>query len=141
MLESLKKISLLTKFIYLLALVIFIAWVVPAIMNYQNKSNNYEKSMQEIKQASSKYAITTKNQKFTSALFTKETLQLFSKVTVKDLGQQRYTIHINMKKEDIKKFKSFIETLSLRYLVEIENAIDFQAKEDDVQVTMTVKAL
>lgn len=139
--ETLKKIPLITKFLYLLAIILLIAWVVPTIITYINNTNGYKEHHQEIQKASSRYAITAPTKEFSTKVFKEETKSLFSKVDIKELGQKKYEVHIQIKKEDLKKLKGFIETISLRYYVEIIQPLKLDAKEETINLKMTLKAL
>ncbi|CAA6827479.1 MAG: Unknown protein, partial [uncultured Sulfurovum sp.] len=113
MLEKFKNTSLVTKLLYLLALILFVAWVIPQMSSYYSSVNSYEQHLQELRNTSSKHGINEKPRKFSEALFKKDTELLFSKVTTQPLEEKQYIINIQLKKEDLKKFHTFLDTLSL----------------------------
>jgi len=140
MLEKLKNLSIMTKLLYLLAFLVFVAWVIPTISTYYNNVNTYEKGIQELKSISSKHELSTETQKFSKTLFKKNSELLFSKVEITDLDEKTYEVTITTKKEDLKNFHTFVETISLRYYVEIKNHIEFKTEDETVKVKMTLKA-
>jgi len=139
--ETLKKIPLINKLVYLLAIIILIAWVVPNIITYINNMEGYKEHNQELQKASSKYAITAPTKAFSPTVFQEEIKPLFSKVNITELGQKKYEVAIQIKKEDLKKLKGFIETISLRYYVEIIQPLKLDAKEETINLKMMLKAL
>jgi len=134
--EKLKKLSTITKIFYLLALILFIAWVVPAISNYYGNVKTYKKSSKEVKALSSKYDLTTQGEKFSPASFIKKSKPLFSNVAVKTLGKNRYVVTITMRPEDLKNFYNFIETISLRYRVKLKDDLNITVKDKIITVKM-----
>ena len=140
MLNKLKNLSIMTKLLYLFAFILFIVWIIPMMNTYYANVNAYEKNMKEIKMVSEKYGISTHAKKFSETSFTQDTELLFSKVSLKNMGDSLYEVNIRMKKEDLKSFHTFIETLSLRYYVEIKNKLEFKTEDEEVTVKFTLKA-
>jgi hypothetical protein len=139
MLEKIKSSSLMTKLLYIFAFILFAVWVLPKISSYYTNVNSYQQSIQELESISSKHGLSIKTQKFSESSF-KQTIELlFSKVEIKNLDEELYAVHITMKKEDLKSFHTFIETLSLRYYVEIKDDIEFKTEAETVNVVMTLK--
>ena len=132
MLEKLKNISIITKLFYLFAVILFIVWVIPEITSYYSNVKSYQDNNKKIKALSLKYDITKKTEKFSEATFLKKTKLLFSHVTVKNLGNKKYEILINMKEKDLKKFRNFIETLSLHYYVKLKDNLEFNIKDKTI---------
>ena len=141
MLENLKNQSMVTKILYLLALLLFIVWVIPTMFSYYSNMEHYQESKQEIAQLLSKYRIDGETQPFTKELFQQTTERMFDKVVVKKLDSNRYHIDIEMKREDLKNFHNFIDTLSLRYYVQIDGELKFKAKDDTVHASFIVSKL
>jgi len=140
MIKTLKKLPLVTKLIYLLTLVLFISWVIPTIFSYMSDLNEYKERTQTFNNISSRYAITTESKIFSEVNFKADTKALFSQVSVKELGEKNYKINIKMKQENLKSFKSFLETLSLRYYVKVTQPLEFNVKDEMINLTMTVQA-
>ncbi len=141
MLESLKNQSVVTKVVYLLALLLFILWVIPSMVSYYSDMENYKGSQQEIAKLSSKYGVDVDTKVFTKELFQENSEKIFKKVTIEKLDEKRYIINITIKKEELKNFHNFIDTLSLRYYVQIEGELKFKAKDDTVNVSFIVLEL
>jgi len=134
--EKFKKLSTITKVFYLLALILFMAWVVPAISSYYGNVKTYQKSSKEVKALSSKYELSTQGEKFTEASFIKKSKPLFSNVAVKTLGNNRHEVTITMRPEDLKNFYNFIETISLRYRVKLKDDLNFTLNNKIITVKM-----
>ncbi len=141
MLESLKNQSIVTKTLYLLALLLFILWVIPSMVSYYSDMEQYKSSQQEIVKLASKYGVDSQTQPFSQEQFYKDTDKIFEKVTVKKLDEKRYSIEIKMKREDLNSFYNFINTLSLRYYVQIDGELKFKAKDDIVNVSFIISKL
>ena len=131
MFKKIKQISLVTKILYLLAVVLFFVWTLPTILSYYSNHNKYEKKLNEINEISSKYGLSSKAQPFSVDAFTKSLKTIFLDVTVAPKEEGNYDVDIKIRKEDLKEFHTFIETLSLRYLVQIEDNLVFKANDDD----------
>ena len=141
MLENLKNQSMVTKVLYLLALLLFILWVIPSMVSYYSDMKHYKGSQQEITTLSSKYGLDSQTQPFSKEIFKKNTEKIFEKVIVKKLNKKRYSIDIEMKREDLKNFHNFIDTLSLHYYVQIEGELKFKAKDDIVHASFVISKL
>jgi len=141
MLKNLKNQSMVTKVLYLLSLLLFILWVIPSMVSYYSDMEHYKRSKQEVTKLLSKYGVDGETQLFTKELFQKNTEKSFKKVTVQKLDEKRYYIKIEMKREDLKNFHNFIDTLSLHYYVQIEGELKFKAKDDTVNAFFTVSKL
>ncbi|CAA6826513.1 MAG: Unknown protein [uncultured Sulfurovum sp.] len=140
MLRNMKKSSLMTKLLYLFAFIVFAVWVLPKISAYYNNLNSYKKSLQELKKISTEHDVSTQTQKFSESVFKQKSELLFSKVSLKDLANNKYEVNITMKKEDLQTFHTFIETISLRYYVEIKDSLDFKTEDEVINVRMILKA-
>ena len=141
MLENLKNQSIVTKILYLLALLLFVFWVIPSMVSYYSDMENYKESKQEIVKVSSKYGLDVNTKVFNQEMFQENTEKIFQKVTVEKLDEKRYIINITMKKENLKNFHNFIDTLSLRYYVQIDGELKFIAKDDTVNVSFIILKL
>ena len=141
MLENFKNQSIVTKVLYLLAILLFILWVIPSMVSYYSDIEHYKGSKQEISKLSSKYGVDSQTQLFSKELFQKNTEKIFEKVIVQNLDEKRYSIEIEMKREDLKNFHNFIDTLSLRYYVQIEGELKFKAKDDTVHASFIISKL
>ncbi len=141
MLENLKNQSMVTKILYLVALLLFILWVIPSMVSYYADMEHYKGSQREIAKLASKYGVNSKTQPFNREQFQQYTETIFEKVVVKKLDENRYSVNIEMKREDLKSFHNFIDTLSLRYYVQIDGELKFKAKDDTVNASFVVSKL
>ena len=141
MLEKFKNISLITKLLYLFAIILFVAWVIPKMSSYYSNVNKYQQSTQELQNISSKHNIAKNTQDFSEILFKKDTELLFSKVEINSLGEKKYIVDITMRKEDLKKFHTFVETISLKYYVQVNNDLEFVTNDEIVNVKMNLEVL
>jgi thiamine monophosphate kinase len=114
--------------------------VIPTINSYYTKLSNYENNIEELKNISSKHGLSIETQKFSESSFKQSSKLLFSKVDIKNLGGELYAVYITIKKEDLKSFHTFIETISLHYYVQIKGDLEFKTEDDIINVKMTLKA-
>ncbi len=140
MFETVKNSSLMTKLLYLLALILFVIWVLPQINAYYTHLNEYEKVYKELQDIAKKHNIELKTTKFSQSTFKQESEQLFDKVKVKQLDTQQYEVTIKTQQAKLKKFYTFIETLPLHYYAEAKEALVFTAKEGDITIKMRLQA-
>lgn len=141
MLEGLKKLSLMSKILLLLSLVVLFVWVIPKMVNYYENVHNYEAKVKELQQISSHYGIADEAKPFTVELFKKDTASLASKVMVESPEDKVYNLTMYIDKDKISNFNNFLETLSLRYLIKIDGALQFDEKEKVIEVKMTFREL
>ena len=136
----LKNTSFITKLLYLLALIIFIAWIIPTMNTYYSNINTYKENKEKLNNLAIKHSLSTETQKFSTKVFKQKSELLFSKVEIKDIGEKIYEVHITMKKEDLKSFHTFIETISLRYYVEITKELELTTEDEVITAKMILKA-
>ncbi|MBU1668821.1 hypothetical protein KKC13_10425 [bacterium] len=141
MLAGLKKLSLMSKILFLLSLVVLFIWVIPKMVNYYENVHKYEAKVKELQQIGSQYGIAGEAQPFTIELFKKDTASLSSKVIVESPEDKVYNLTMHIDKDKISNFNSFLETLSLRYLVKIDGALQFEEKDKVLEVKMTFREL
>jgi len=141
MIDKIKSLPTMTKILYLITLLLFIVWVLPTANRYFSNLNQYNKNIEEIKSIASKYDISTETQKFSKENFKQNHQPLFTKIEVQELGNKLYLIHIELKQEDLKKFHAFIETLALKYYVQLEENLEFITKDDIINVSFKLRAL
>jgi len=141
MIDKIKSLPTMTKVLYVITFLLFIVWVLPTANSYFSNLSKYNTNMEEIKSISSKYGINKNAQKFSKESFKQNYQSLFTKIEVQELGNKLYLIHIEMKKEDLNKFHSFIETLALKYYVQLEENLEFITKDSAINVSFKLKAL
>ena len=141
MLENFKNTSLITKILYLFTVVLFLVWVIPSMVGYYSQVNEYQTNLKKIEQSASKYGLENNTKKFDMERFQQEARLIFDDVNVKAVSDKKYGVAIKMKKEDIKKFHVFLEKISLRFYVQVVGALEFNSKEKEVEVNMTLLTL
>jgi hypothetical protein len=140
--NKIKNLPLMTKILYVITFLLFVIWVLPTVNSYFSNVSKYEQSKQELETISSKYGMAINTQKFTENAFKNETKPLFSNVDVQILNNKMYKIKIRMKQEDMTKFHTLLETLALKYYVQIEDSLEFKTEENNViQASFKLKAL
>ena len=138
--EKLKNLSTITKIFYLFAFILFIAWVIPSISSYYNNVSTYKKNIKELKNVSLKQGIETQAKEFSENDFLKDTQLLFAQVALESLGKKKHELTVKMKQEDLKKFRTFIETISLHYYVKLDDNLEFTVKDQIITVKMQLTA-
>ncbi len=141
MLSKFTSLSIITKLLYLLALLLFIVWVIPQMSNYYTNVNKYEQNKQKIDALSLKYGLSSEAQIFTEQAFKTNSELLFSKVDIIHLHDKTYVAHIQMKKDKLDTFHTFLESLSLKYYVQIKDTLEFTTEDEIITIKMTLEAL
>jgi len=140
----LKSSSLLTKLVLIFSLLILVLWSVPNMLHYYESVESYEIKRNELQEACLKYNISENNEKIKIEALMEEMESLFSKVKVdlQSKSENEYAITLLIDKNKIKKFNTFIETLSLRYLVKVkDNELHFEEKDQLIEVIFILDAL
>lgn len=141
MFAGLKNLSLMSKVLFLFSLVVLFVWVIPSMINYYENVQKYELKVKELQQISSKYGIEEEAQPFTVEGFKKDTTSLSSTVDIVSPEAKVYNLTMQIDKDKIANFNSFLETLSLRYLVQIDGVLQFEEKDKVLEVKMTFREL
>ena len=141
MLASLKQLPLVSKILFALSLVILLAWVIPTMVNYLKNVKAQEEQIIQLTKSSSKYGITENAKNFNRDSFIEDALKNVSEASVKFLGDKSYAIEFEVEKDKINNFNTFLETLSLRYLVKIVSPITFKEKDKHIEIKMTIQEL
>ena len=141
MLAGLKQLPLVSKILFALSLVILLAWVIPTMVNYLKNVKAQEEQIIQLKKSSSKYGITENAKNFNKDSFIEDALKNVSKASVKFLDDKSYAIQLEVEKDKINNFNTFLETLSLRYLVKIVSPITFKEQDKLIEIKMTIQEL
>lgn len=141
MLTKFKNLSLMTKLLYLFTLIVLAVWVIPQMTTYYSNVEKYKKNIQELENISTTHGLNLNTKKFSKELFKQDNQVLFSKVNVENIDDKTYIVNIAIKKENLKNFHTFIETISLKYYVKIEDALEFKTQDEVINVTMILKEL
>lgn len=141
MLTKLKNLSFMTKLLYLASIIVFALWVIPQMQTYYTNVNKYKQRVQALENISTNYNIELNTKAFSKELFKKNSELLFEKVEIDDLDDGTHRVNISIKKEDLKSFHTFLETLALKYYVEIEEDLLFQIEAETIKIRMMLKAV
>ena len=141
MLAGLKQLPLVSKILFALSLVILLAWVIPTMVNYLKNVKAQEEQIIQLTKSSSKYGITENAKNFNRDSFIEDALKNVSEASVKFLGDKSYAIELEVERDKINNFNTFLETLSLRYLVKIVSPITFKEKDKLIEIKMTIQEL
>ena len=141
MLAGLKQLPLVSKILFALSLVILLAWVIPTMVNYLKNVKAQEEQIIQLTKSSSKYGITENAKNFNKESFIEDALKNVSKASVKFLGDKSYAIELEVERDKINNFNTFLETLSLRYLVKIVSPITFKEQDKLIEIKMTIQEL
>jgi len=141
MLAGLKQLPLVSKILFALSLVILLAWVIPTMVNYLKNVKAQEEQIIQLTKSSSKYGITENAKNFNKDSFIEDALKNVSKASVKFLDDKSYAIELEVEKDKINNFNTFLETLSLRYLVKIVSPITFKEQDKLIEIKMTIQEL
>lgn len=141
MLTKLKNLSFMTKLLYLASIIVFALWVIPQMQTYYTNVNKYKQRVQALENISTNYNIELNTKEFSKELFKKNSELLFEKVEIDDLDDGTHRVNISIKKEDLKSFHTFLETLALKYYVEIEEDLLFQIEAETIKIRMMLKAV
>jgi len=140
-LTKLKNLSFMTKLLYLASIIVFALWVIPQMQTYYTNVNKYKQRVQALENISTNYNIELNTKEFSKELFKKNSELLFEKVEIDDLDDGTHRVNISIKKEDLKSFHTFLETLALKYYVEIEEDLLFQIEAETIKIRMMLKAV
>jgi len=140
MLSGLKNLSLLSKIVFLLSLVLLFIWVIPNMVTYYKNVQKYELKVKALKEMSMKSDIEGGAKTFNIQEFKHDVEEHFSKVEIISDKDKIYQVTIEMNKDKIDEFNDFLETLSLRYLVKVNGALEFSEKDKNLDVKMTLQS-
>jgi len=141
MLSGLKNMSLFSKAIFLLSLVLLFVWVIPNMVSYYKNVQKYEVKAKELKNMAMESNIDGEVKVFNLQEFQNDLEKLFLKVEISSNTEKIYDVTIEMDKEKVDDFNDYLETLSLRYLVKINGALEFSEQDKNLVVKMTLQSL
>jgi len=141
MLAGLKQLPLVSKILFALSLVILLAWVIPTMVNYLKNVKAQEEQIIQLTKSALKYGITENAKNFNKDSFIEDALKNVSEASVKFLDDKSYAIELEVEKDKINNFNTFLETLSLRYLVKIVSPITFKEQDKLIEIKMTIQEL
>ena len=141
MLAGLKQLSLVSKILFIISLIILFVWVIPTMVNYFKNVQTQEQQIDALQKNASKYGITGNAKKFNKDGFVQDALKNVSKASVESLDNKSYAVKLEVDKDKINHFNKLLETLSLRYLVKVVSPITFKEKEKFIEIKMTIQEL
>jgi archaellum component FlaF (FlaF/FlaG flagellin family) len=141
MLSGLKQLPLMSKILFAISLLVLFTWVIPSMFNYFKNVQEQEKRVSELQKVSSKYGIVGKAKAFNKERFIEETKNEISSVTVEAAGEKSYDVVLQVSKEKLDSFTTFLETLSLRYRVEVVSPLSFEEKDKLIEITLSIREL
>ena len=141
MLSRLKNLSLLNKIISASSLFLLLVWVIPSMVEYYKNVREYESKTEALHQVAQRYNVEESSEPFDEKKFKNEVERLFSSVNIVSTSEKNYNVTIKMKREDVDRFNSFLEALSLHYLVTINGPLKFEEKNKKLEVQMSLLAL
>ena len=141
MLTGLKQLSLVSKILFIISLIILFVWVIPTMVNYFKTIQAQERQVTELQKSFSKYGIIEDAKKFNKESFVQDALKYVSKASIELLEENSYVIKLEVEKDKIANFSTFLETVSLRYLIEITSPVTFKEKEKLIEVKMSIREL
>jgi len=141
MLSGLKNLSLLSKIMFLLSLILLFIWVIPNMVSYYQNVQKYEVKAKELKNIAMKSNIEGEAKRFNPEDFQYDLEEFFSRVEVSSDSETIHQVTIELDKDKIDEFNDFLETLSLRYLVKVNGALEFTEQDKNLEVKMTLQSL
>jgi len=139
---SLKLNGFIPKLLFMGSLVLLFVWVIPKILNHYQNIKSYDSKKSELEETYRKYNIVDKAKKFSLEIFKKETESIFSDVRVESKEGKDYMVTLQVDKNKIQKINSFIESLSMHYLVKIKNSeLKFEEKNQVIEVQFILEEL
>ena len=131
----------MTKILFVISLIILMAWVIPTMVNYFKDIQKQEQQINALQKNASKYGLSGSAKKFNKESFIQDALKYVSKASVEFLDDKSYAVKLEVEKDKINHFNKFLETLSLRYLVKVITPITFKEKEKFIEIKMTIQEL
>ena len=139
--SSSQGLSLISKVVFTVSLLVLFIWVVPNVVSYYKNVDNYNVKKSKLNEVSSKHHIEESAKVFSIEVFKKETASLFTDVNIEVSETNVYNLTVQVDKNKIKNFNTFIETLPLRYLVVVkDNELRLEEKEQIVEIKFTLEA-
>lgn len=141
--SQLSSLSLVSKIVLILSLLLFFIWVVPIMLQYYKSVDDLDIKQQELQPLYTKFNMNTASKPFTVKAFKEETKTLFLiKKVEKAPDLNEYHCIVEVDKSKLNNFNTFVETLSLQYLVKIKNSeLSFKEKGQNLEVEFTLQSL
>jgi hypothetical protein len=112
------------------------------MLNHYQNIKSYDTKKSELEEIYLKYNILDKAKKFNLEVFKKESESIFSDVQVEPIEGNEYRVTLQVDKNKIQKINSFIESLSLHYLVKVKDSeLKFEEKNQVIEVQFILEKL
>jgi len=135
-------LSLMTKIIFSISLLLLLAWVIPSVIGYYQNLESYNLKKATLQKIGFKYNINEEAKPFVLEEFKKENSNLFSEIDVEIVSNNSYNVIGKVDKSKIKSLNSFIESLSLHYLVKLkDNELLYEEKDELLEVKFGLEEL
>ena len=139
---SLKSGGLVPKLLFIGSLLLLFVWVVPKMLDYYQNIKRYDNKKSELEESYRKYNVVNKAQKFNLEAFKTETESLFSDISIEPQAEHQYAVTLQVEKNEIERINTFIESLSLHYLVKVKNSeLNFEEKNQVIEVQFILEEL
>ncbi len=133
-----KSLSPITKFLFIVSLLLLFLWVIPRMLSYYKNEKLYNQKVTELEKLDTR-EINSDAKIFHAEVFRIDAETYFDKVTVKSIPNNKYKINITFKKDALPRFHSFLKDLSLNYRVALDDKLIYKDINKSLQVTMIVK--
>ena len=138
--KKLKKISPMTKILFLLSLFTLLLWVIPTMVSFYKKEKVYKSKVEELTLLDKREGSHVEAKPFHAGLFTKDAKRYFSSVEVDAIANNAYDVNIVMEKSKISTFNAFLKKISLEYTIGVEDTLTFKDINDSsMSVNMILK--
>jgi len=133
-----KSLSLMTKLLFVVSLLLLFLWVIPTMVSYYKNEKIYNQKIAELEKLDTR-EVHSEVKRFHAEVFKIDAETYFDKVSVTSIPNNKYKIDILFKKEAIPKFNAFLRDLSLNYRVSLDDKLVYKDVNKLLKVTMIVK--
>jgi len=136
-----KNLSLVTKVVFMLSLLVLFAWVIPTMVSYYTGVKNYQNKTKVLKHSLNNFGIKEESKSFDPYAFKTMLLNTFNRAEIESISESSYTVTVEFTKKNLGLFNDLVETLSLRYWVKITSPLIFEEKEESIEARMTIEKI
>jgi len=132
----------ITKIIYILTFILFLAWVVPNYFNYSKNRDIYYKKMESLEKLD-KREIPADSKKFHSELFKEDMKRYFENIkdidiSVNSLPNSKYEIRVLFPKKYLSNFLNALRDMPLNYRVYLDGDITYKQSNKIIEAKFIV---
>jgi len=136
--KGLKSVSPMSKFIFIISLLLLVLWVIPTAVRFYKNEKLYNLKVKELEKLDQRENATA-TKVFHAEVFKIDAETYFDKVKVKAIPNDKYKVEITFKKDALSKFYDFLKDLSLNYKVSLDDKLVFEDVNKSLKVTMILK--